>query len=465
MSQNRNQNLVTTQRAPNQGLQQARPMTGKLTRLEDHRETDQLSTINPEQAALWLEEAHTKGHVVSPASSMPIFPHGRGVQVSIVRVTDFNPQGTQLYPIPGSGNLGLHKNVLDDIGRGYGIDWPKEWSVDVPFSRPGQPPDPRDADPWVVQWQVCGRIRKFDGGWMTLPAMTKEVDLREGSAEVEQIRTRQQDKALKDNSGYMQGWTREQRIEEGVRRANAELAQVRKFIKSHAQTKARLMVIGTLVRRSYSKEELQFPFYVFQGIWVGRSENPEIDKMFAEGAMKMEQEARGMLFGQTTEPVPQLPPVSDQPYQEDADMIAYEEAMRQATTGTPPPIDPPATATAVSPDAPRQCTPDECFGKGSAHVKACYQQMPNSAPPATAVPSPQTESDAPQVDPPWIIADGKLTGIPINDPRVTDSDLGSLIDLYTSWLERDDLAEDAVGRIKRKLGHVQAEVSRRGLVG
>lgn len=446
MSQNRN-NLQTTQRVPQQGLQ-TRQVSGKLTRLSDHTEAKELSTINPEEAALWLEEAHKQGHVVSPATSMPIFPHGRGVQVSIVRITDFNPQGTQLYPIPGSPNLGLHKNVLDDIGRGYGIDWPPEWSVDVPFSRPGQPPDPRDADPWVVQWRVCGRIRKFDGGWMTLPAMTKEVDLREGSAEIEQIRTRQADKALQYGTG-----TKEQRLEEGHKKANAEIAQIRKFIKSHAQTKARLMVIGTLVRRSYSKEELSLPFFVFQGIWVGRSDNPKIDEMFARGAIEMEQAARGILYGGSPEAPPQLPPVSEEPYQEDAELVAYNEALTAESVELETiPAESVETATQQP-----QCSPEVCYGKGAAHVKACYETAASSSPSQPTASAPTAEA--------WVITDGAMKGVAINEPQVTLAHLSSLLDFYVTKLEsNDDLSEADVERLKTRRRHVETELTRRGVI-
>lgn len=423
MSQQRQQGM-TTRSQPVQGL--TRQVAGKLTRL-DGSETTVLSTYSVEQAALWLDEAAGRGHIVSPSMSVQVFPHGRGLSVSVVQVTDFNPQGTQLYPIPGSANLGLHKNVLDDIGRGYGIDWPREWSQDVPFTRQGAlQPDPRDEDPWVVQWMVCGRVRKLDGGWTTLPAMTKEIDLREGSSEVEQIRNRQADKEP-NNPGLAK------------KKADAEIAQLRKFIKSHAQTKARLMVIGTLVRRSYSKEELQKPFYVFQSIWVGRSDNPEIDKMFAQGAMEMEMSARGMLYGGAVEPPPQLAPVSDQPYQEDAEMVEYNKMVAGSGMET------------VEQAGPKQCTPDECFGMGSIHVKACY----SAGKPADEV---KAEQASVFMVPKYIGGYRDRPPTPITDPSV---DISSVLDFYIALLEQPDIPELLAQQYMAEQKLVEAEIERR----
>lgn len=443
MSQNRSnspqQGQQGLQRQP-QGGAVSRMVSGTLTRLSDNEETRQLSTYNADEGALWLEEAATKGHVVAPSMSIQMFPHGRGLAVSIVRVTDFNSQGTELYPIQGSSNLGLHKNVLDNIGRGYAIDWPREWSVDLPFTKPGAlQPDPRDEDPWVVQWQVCGRVRKLDGGWTTLPAMVKEVDLREGSAEIEQIRVRQADKAVSDLPPNATQAAIDQRLAFGKKKADAEIAQIRKFIKSHAQTKARLMVIGTLVRRSYSKEELQKPFYVFSSIWVGRSDNPEIDKMFAQGAMEMEMSARGVLYG-GAEPA-QLPAVSDQPYQEDAEMVAYNRAMAEGEAGA-------ATETGPTEVSTKQCAPGKCLGMepGAVHVPQCF-----------GAPAPEPE--------PWVIPQGRgpAAGLKVNDPQISAPLFESMRTFYQLQIEDAETPDLTRQGLLEEQKFLEAEIKRRGL--
>ncbi len=440
MSQQRNnpqQQSLATRGQQQQGL--SRQVSGTLTRLTDHQETSLLVTHDAEQAIMWIEEASTRGHIVTPSMS-PVFPHGRGVAVSVVRITDFSPQGTQLYPIPGSSNLGLHKNVLDEIGRGFSVDWPPEWTFREPFTLPGQQEDPRDKDPYCIKITVCGRFKKFDGTWSTLPALTKEIDLREGSAEIEQIRTRQAQK--EPNNPVL-----------AKSKADAEIAQLRKFIRAHAQTKARLQVIGTLVRRSYSKEELTKPFYVFSSVWTGRSNDPEIDRMLAQGALDMEKDSRALLYGGSVAAPKELPPVSDAPYNADAELVAYEEALAKSGSADPETLSAEPAQTTQQP----QCSPDVCHGKGAAHVKACYETAPSPVVASQPTTAPPADS--------WIITDGAMEGVAISDPQVTPAHLSSLLDLYTTNLESGgDLSEADVERLKTKRRHVEAELTRRGVM-
>jgi hypothetical protein len=472
MSQNRN--LPATQQRTGQGLQRREPV--QLTRLGTNQQTRELVTFDPQEAVSWIDEASTIGHIVTP-SMTPIFPHGHGVAVSVVRITDFDSQGTQLYPIKGAKNLGLHKNVLDEIGRGYGIDWPREWTKREPFTLPGAlTEDPRDKDPHCIKVTVCGRFKRFDGNWFTLPALTKEIDLRDGSDEVKEIYQTQYDKevgALPPNA-TSEAKARAEAI--ARRKAEKEVAQLRKFIRAHAQTKARLQVIGTLVRRSYTREELEKPFFIFSSVWTGRSLNPDIDMMLAQGTLKMEMESRALLYGGTPAADPKaLPSVSEQPYQEDAEMLAYEQALKENTPppcnihvdgfGWSPASEPLTTTTAASPDGPRQCTPDECFGKGSIHVKACYQEVvpagaaTSPTPTAAAAPAPRAETA-------WIITDGPMVGIAVSDPKVSNDALSSLVDFYSDAINQGEgLSEDSIGRLQRKLNHVVAELERRGAFG
>lgn len=439
------------QQRPNTAMTTSRVVSGTLTRL-DNRETRTLTTWNPEEAVAWIEEAAEKGIVVTP-SMMPVFPHGRGMAVSIVRITDFDAQGTQLYPIPGSNKLGLHKNVLDEIGRGFAIDWPPDWTFREPFTLPGaQSEDPRDKDPYCIKITVCGRYKRFDGTWATLPALTKEIDLREGSAEVEQIRTRQA--ASNQNNPTL-----------AKSKADAEIGQLRKFIRAHAQTKARLQVIRTLVRSSYTLDELRKgPFYVFSSVWTGRSDNADIDFMLAQGALDMEKEGRAMLYAGTAVPAPKaLPEVSERPYTDDAEMVAYNEAMKGQTAaeGTTPPADPVASTAAAAPsDEPKQCTPDQCFGRlSSAHVKACFAPLPEQLMTSTA------QTSAPPPAAPWIITDGGCTGLAVTDEKVTPEMLSSLLDFYIDRLEGNaELGEAEIKRLKAKRDHVETELQRRGVI-
>lgn len=446
MSQQRNnpqqQSLATRGQQSQQGL--TRQVTGTLTRLPNR---GSITTTDYQVAADLIEEAYDIGANVVAPGSPTIMPEGYGVVVTRIDVRDFDKYGDDLYPIQGSPKLGLHKGILDDIGRGYGLDWPPEWT----FVEPYPEGDPRNNDPFCIKITVCGRYKDYDGGWKTLPPQTKDIDLREGSAEVEQIRTRHAYNETKELPKDATPEAKERCLEIARRKADAELAQNRKFLRSYAQTKARLMVIGTIVRRAYTLEQLKKGFFCVKVVQTWQSKDPVYKKAFADAIVKRELESSAVLYGQREQPKA-LPPVSDAPYNADAEMVAYEEAL--AESGVTDPETPSGSTQAATQQ--QQCTPDACYGKGAAHVKACYETAPSPATqPATTAPAGE----------PWVITDGPMKGIPVTDQRVTNDHLESLLDLFTSHLEGSgDLGEDDVSRIKAKRRHVEAELTRRGVL-
>src|SRR5438552_2044867 len=109
------------------GLQQT-AVTGALTRLPTGNGV--VTTNSAQEASEWIEAAYAAGgQVVTPFNHVPDLAPGFGIAYSEVDIRDLSPQGNDIYPITGaSGRFGLHKAPLDAIGRGYGVDWPREWT-------------------------------------------------------------------------------------------------------------------------------------------------------------------------------------------------------------------------------------------------------------------------------------------------------------------------------------------------
>lgn len=410
-----------------------RPVSGTLTRLPDQ---GGISTADFNQANAWLNEAASVGHVVAPAMSIPVQPEGYGVAVTRLQVKDLNTQGNDLYPIKGGNKLGLHKGFLDDIGRAYGCDWPPAWT----FPEPYPTGDPRNFDPHCIKITVAGRYKDYDGSWKTLPPLTKEIDLRDGGDEVLAILQLQEDKALYNLGSNASAEAVARAKAEGRKKAVAEIAHARKFIRAYAQTKARLQVIGTLVRRSYTLDELKKPFFIFKTIFTGRSDNPEIAKIYAQRIADREFGASSLLYGASASEPRALPPVSDEPYPEpeDAGVVA------EVTTEDRQPAE----------DVERFCTADVCYGdETDGHMKACKGKVKGQ------VAESKTENLALPED--WIVPKEDFSqhgGVPVD--KLSDAALSSMFDGCVMILDRKELAVEHA-KWKEYQKHFSREVDRR----
>lgn len=260
-----------------QQMTTSRPASGTLTRIPLPSEGI-ASTRDPQIAQLWLEAAKREGHLVAPGQSISIMPEGAGVVCSRIQITDMSKDSPEIYEVFGSGKFGLHKGVLDEIGRSFGIDWPAELTKEEPFNES----DERFNHPFCKKVTVQGRYRGFDGGYKYLMPHTKEIDLRDDAPDVLSIYHQQEKKALKDLPQNASADERRRALTFAERKAATEVVQLRKFIRAHAQTKARLQCIGSLMRRSYTKAELAKPFFVFQYIFTWKSDNPEIQMYYAK---------------------------------------------------------------------------------------------------------------------------------------------------------------------------------------
>jgi hypothetical protein len=408
-----------------------------------------ITTNSAQEASQWIAAAMEQPGpgVLTPFNHVPDLAPGFGIAYSEVPVRDFATQGNDVYPIAGaSGRVGLHKNIWDAIGRGYGIDWPPTWTFQESFG------DERDHDPRCCKVTVAGRYRDADGSWKSLPALTKEIDLREGSPEVLKIRADQEYKEIKDLPPDATEEARNKRLAIAQRKADAEINQLRKFIRAHAQTKARLQVIRTLARSSYTVPELQAgPFRIFRVIKNFRvpADRPDLQAKMDDLALRaLMPQAEAALFGAVVS-TRQLPPVSDEespPPQEDAGVIAEIQKAHEQ-------IDAEESGSQPS----RTCTPDQCHGKQStAHVKACFKLIVESkaGPPASNWAVPKYNA--------FKAFTGKQIG------EVGDESLFAMRDHYLGRLDVNsdayaDLTDEVKDRLLSEWKEVQREMSRRGL--
>lgn len=476
MSQNRNpQQQGLQRRQPGQGaVEKAVPMTGTLTKLPQR---GSISTTDPNQASQWIEEAYEiSGLVLAPfGNSVPVMPPGYGISVTPVPVTDFNDSfdGTEIYPIKGSKTKkGLLKGVLDSCATGMGFDWPPQWTWVEKFN------DERDHDRLCQKITVCGRYKDVDGSWKTLPPQTKEIDLREGSSEVEEVRTRHLLKQMYDLPRDATDAAKAERTKIAKRNADAELAQNRKFIRSYAQTKARLMVIGTRMRRAYTIEELKRgPFYCFRVIQTWRSDDPETQKQFNAAIIEREMASSRALYGEAPVAVVshQLPPASDERYPEpddtgvpprDAGVVsdigdsANETAAGQGDGRETSMTTVEGQQTQSQPQ-PKQCTPIRCFGADPAaqHVNACYQPAAGET---------GTEPEVVEEEQPWKITRGQARGLSVTSDKVRVETLIELRNYYLTELDPNgpdfkEMLDEKKDLLSGELKEIIKEMRRRGI--
>jgi hypothetical protein len=116
-------------------------------------------------------------------------------------------------------------------------------------------------------------MRHLDGTIVQLVG-TKEMDLREESAQVDALFERNRDKHTRWVNGGRKGYE--------PRPPDGQIREMRLHIVGHAESKARLRAIRSLgVRSAYKPEELKKPFVIAKIMWTGQSEDPELRRAFA----------------------------------------------------------------------------------------------------------------------------------------------------------------------------------------
>lgn len=233
-----------------------------------------------------LADAAEQAHLVSPMTSVGALPPGWAVAITSVLIDTEN----ETYPT-GGGKRGLAKVALDRISSAAGISWVHSQRVDD------------GSHPHFCAWRVVGSVRNFDGTSREIVG-SKTMDLRDGSETAAQLGTK-------------------------------ELAQMRRFICEHAESKARLRAVRAIgVATGYTQKDLQKPFVIAQLMFTGRVQgDPELERALALRLADAALGGRQSLYGSASTPAPRAleapppaprlappPPVGSVPADEDDDL-------------------------------------------------------------------------------------------------------------------------------------------------
>lgn len=223
-----------------------------------------------------LESAKSQYHLVSPATSCGSLPEGCEVALSLIKVDPNTDKGGpgEVAPV-GGGKLSLSGFVLKRIGAAAGISWD--------MNATGRLDD--GSDPHYASYRAVGWVKNFDGSARCISGEV-EIDMREGSPQLVAMKARAKDGANIDS----------------------QIRDTRLFLLRHAETKAKLRAIADMgVKRSYTAAELSKPFCVARLMWTGRTNDPELKRVFAEKTADAMIGAASTMYGTQSAPVPRAP--------------------------------------------------------------------------------------------------------------------------------------------------------------
>jgi hypothetical protein len=206
-------------------------------------------------------------HLLTPATNIGSLPEGCEIVLTAVTVD----ADRDCYTPKGSQECALKGTKLAEIGKALGVSWiPSEcYRVDD------------GSSPYYCHYRVAGEYRAFDGQRVVITG-EKQMDLRTGSAT--QL-------SLKDG----------------------ELAMQRTHILSHAESKAKYRAIrSTGLRHAYTRAELEKPFVCARIMFTGRTEDPELRKLFAADISRSFMGGSQALYGESKQPA-RLPAGSPPP--------------------------------------------------------------------------------------------------------------------------------------------------------
>ncbi len=214
------------------------------------------SFTNPAEIQQILESAATNYNLIG-ALSFGAIPEGFAVVMTslLVRPED------DCYSV-GGGRYGLSRAAVERIAGAAGVTTKDSHVVAsaVNYCR---------YSVTVGRMDLDGTVRQV--------TKSKTMDLRAGSGQLQAIR----EQAAAKNKD-----------------ATSLIREQRMHLDAHAETKAWLRAVRTLLAlRTYTVEELKRPFLVPKMQFTGRSRDPELRRMFAEGLMHAALGAGGMLYG------------------------------------------------------------------------------------------------------------------------------------------------------------------------
>jgi hypothetical protein len=209
-----------------------------------------------------LAELQAQCHLVSPATASADLPEGFSLAISMVQINVKG--GTQVvYPLAMTEingvweqMYGLARASIEQIVGAAGVSWDPQLCRRIDDGR----------DRRYCVFTAIGYARNLDGSVRTITG-TKEMDLRDGSAQIEALQER----------------AKKPKADGGARKdPSGQICEMRLHIMAHAETKAKGRAGRSLgIRSSYSVSELAKPFAVVRLAATGRTEDPVLRREFA----------------------------------------------------------------------------------------------------------------------------------------------------------------------------------------
>ena len=300
------------------------------------------SFMEPSRATAALHAAAAQCHLVSPAPVCGSMPEGCEMALAMVRIDD----ATETYSITGArkpedwkptDTVGLGKVALEKIAVAAGISWDPRQTRRLDNGR----------DAHYVHFKAVGQLRGFDGQIVVLTGEV-EIDMREGSPQVVEIREKAHRRAVANPNDPNDG-------------GDSQILEKRKFILREAETKAKNRAIASMgVRRSFKRAELTKPFAVARIMFTGHTNDPVARARFQDKIADSFLSGTAALYGGTGPALPE-----------------HEEH-------TPPPVG------SVPADDGALVTHGEAFPYDTAPIEAPEQK------PVDSVPKPETKTSAPK---------------------------------------------------------------------
>jgi len=196
---------------------------------------------DPAKLNLIFDQVRRVANLVSPAPAVGRLPAGCAVALAVVWVdTREMSKGGEIYPT-GSGNYGIAKSALLRISGAAGISWDIDRCLRLDDG----------SHPHYCCYRAVGSIVDFDGMDRVLPPKTIELDLRNGSAQIESIEAR-------SRSGDV----------------TAQLREMRLFILRHTEGRAIAGVVRNIgMKTSFTLDELSKPFVCARLMFTGESDD------------------------------------------------------------------------------------------------------------------------------------------------------------------------------------------------
>lgn len=223
----------------------------------------------PEKLGAALAKAEKVCNLVGPIT-VGALPVGCEVAVAAVRISGAE-KSPDVYDV-GMGRFALTRPAVDRIANAAGVDTIESTMLALT----------RD----YCSFRVTRQIKGLDGT-PTRQTATRVIDLRPSSA----YRKSLQEKAKAKQKPI-----------------DSQVNEILNMLAAHTETKARLRADRALLGiRTYTAEELRLPFVVAKVIFTGKTDDPELRRLFAGGIMASMLSGNAALWGGQAQMLPQAP--------------------------------------------------------------------------------------------------------------------------------------------------------------